>query len=475
MARWDRRGVAAAAKARDRAVTTQVRDAVAPFSPYWRVRLRELGRSAEGIDTVAALATLPAAGERDLCPDGESSGAARLVLQADEKGYALHADGPAVRKALGRRLVLPGSYRALVENDTRPTSFVAAGLSVEFPLASTRSDLDLVARAGARAFDVLGLTSSDVLVSALPHAPSAESQALALAALARRVPHLAAGEDPAGVQRALSLLTPTVLAVASAGAAALLGALTDAVPSLRTLLLVGAPTPAERVAATEALVALGAAGASVLAVHAPSGARVLWAQCREGAGSAQGSGFHTYPDLDVVQTVDPETGEPPADPASGGELVLTQLGFRGSALLRWRTGDVLPTAVSVDVCPHCRRTVPRVATTLARAALVPSLRLRGNAGVGVDLRAVAGALEGLVGVDDWRLLLRRAPRTGHDQLVVHVRNAGGDAGALAVDVARDVLAVSGVAPTQVVVAGTGLLPATTAGGPSRRSADERTP
>ena len=56
---------------------------------------------------------------------------------------------------------------------------------------------------------------------------------------------------------------------------------------------------------------------------------------------------------------------------------------------------------------------------------------------------------------------------------MHVRSAGEDASALAVEVARDVLSVSGVVPTQVVVDETGLLPAIIAGGPSRRIADER--
>ena len=83
---------------------------------------------------------------------------------------------------------------------------------------------------------------------------------------------------------------------------------------LQTLLLVGAPTDAERAAAQDA----AGAEVTVRSVHAPAGARLLWAECRE-AGAA--GGLHTYPDLDLVQLVDPESGD---NTTEGGEVVLTQ-------------------------------------------------------------------------------------------------------------------------------------------------------
>lgn len=173
MSSWDRRTAKQLDAQRDAAVRTQVVDAVAPFSPFWRARLKVLGRTATEVGSTAGLEALPAVGERDVCPDGDPAGAAGLVLQAGESGYALHAAGPALRRALFRRLAVPGSYRALVEADTRPTSYVWAGQALRFPVASTRSDLDLVARAGARLWQVLGLSRADIVVSALPTEPTA--------------------------------------------------------------------------------------------------------------------------------------------------------------------------------------------------------------------------------------------------------------------------------------------------------------
>ena len=448
MAAWDRRTPQQQAKLRDTAVRTQVVDAVAPFSPWWKARLKTLGRKAASVGSVSGLAGLPAVGERDVCPDGDPRGMAALVLQGSESGFALHAEGPVLRRALVSRIARPSAYRSIVEADTRPTSFAWAGLGIRYPVASTRSDLDLVARAGARLWQVLGLTRSDVVVSALPTVPTAATRGLELSALGAGSPLLAPGEDADAVADALRLVPATALAVATAGAAQLIDDLDEAgapLASLRTVLLVGGAYDDERAAVVDALARVGVPGCAVLAVHVPEGHRLLWGECRESAGR---TGLHTYPDLEVVQVVDPETGEQASAP--GGELVVTQLGFRGSALLRWRTGD-LAEAVTEGACPSCGRTVPRV-TGLRPAVLVPALDLRGGAR-SVDLRGVTAALVGRADLSDWRVVIGRSARDDADELLVHVVPAADqDPAEVAVAVARDVRAAAGLLPTQVVVA-----------------------
>jgi hypothetical protein len=451
-ASWDRRPPAQLRKTREAAVRAQVVDAVGPFSPFWRGRLKALGRTTSSVASLSGLAALPAAGERDLCPDGDPAGAAGLVLQTGESGYALHAEGPTLRKALSRRLVAPGSYRAIVEQDTRPTSYVWAGLGLRFPLASTRGDLDVVARAGARLWQVLGLTRADVVVSAFPTLPTAQTQALQLGALGAGSPLLAPGPRTDAVAGALALVPATVLVVPALGGADLVETLVAAQASMSTLttvLVAGAPDEDEREDLRAALDEAGLTKAVVLAVHVPDGHRLMWGECRSSAGS---TGLHTYPDLEVVDLVDPETGE---QGSGAGELVVTQLGLRGSALLRWRTGDLA--SVTDSACPSCGRTVPRV-LGLRRGALVPELALRTGAKP-VDLRAVASAAGGRPDVRDWRVVLGRSARDDADELLVHVLpSAGADAAQVAVGVARDVRVACGLLPTQVVVAEDGGLP-----------------
>jgi phenylacetate-coenzyme A ligase PaaK-like adenylate-forming protein len=438
---WDKRSTAQQAKAQQAALQAQLVDAVGPFSPFWRERFKVLGTTAA--QAAADLTKVAPVGERDVCPDGDPRGAAALVLQAGESGWALHAEGPRLRKALAARVARPSSYQSTVEADTRPTSFVFAGLGVRYPVASTRHDLDVVARAGARLWQVLGLTRDDVLVAAMAPEASATYQGLSLAALGAGSPALFPGDDPDEVATALQLVPATVLALHTDTAEETLDDLDEAgaaLSTVRTVLLVGAPSEAERAAVREALTRVGISP-RLLAVHVPEGHRLLWGEC------AEGSGLHTYPDLEVVQLVDAETGET-NDGQGPDEVVVTQLGMRGSALLRWRTGD-LADALETTAC-RCGRTVPRLAG-VRRHALVPLLALR-TGHKGVDLRGLAAALDGRADLADWRIVVGPSPRDEHDEVVVHVvPQQGQDQADVAVAVARDVRVAAGLLPTQVVV------------------------
>ncbi|HEX8002128.1 MAG TPA: hypothetical protein VF519_05485 [Mycobacteriales bacterium] len=437
MPAWDRRTPQQQAKVRDAALQRQLRDRVAPFSPFWRERFGALRVPATSITTAADLTKLPAVGERDVCPTGDPRDAARLVLHADEAGFAMHAFGPDLRKALVRRASGAERYRRQVEAEVRPTTYHFGGRAMRFPIASTRDDLEVVARAGNRAWQVLGLTNADVLVSAVPPAASLDHLFLTYAALGAGAPALFPGSGPDAVDDALRLVAATVLAVRPSEALDVLNGVDTT--SVRTVLLVGAADPALREE-----VAAAAPDATVLGLWGPDEHRVMWAQCRESAGSP--AGWHTYPDIDHVELVDPETGEPATE---GGELVLTQLGLAGSALLRWRTGDVVDAPIATDACPACGRTVPRVPAEVRSSALHVETSLR-EGPVTLDLRAVTGALAGRPDLADWMVELAPSGRDGASELFVYVAPTGDETDA-AVGAYRDVRAAAGVRPSQVVV------------------------
>ena len=425
----------------DELVRAQVR-AVAAGSAYWRERFASVGKNAASFSGAAALEALPAVGERDVSPNGDAAAMASLVMHGGERQFALHSSGPQVRRAIRLRLTRRAAYRHVVDSETKPTSYAWTGLGFRYPLAYTRGDLDVVARAGARLWRVLGLSGDDALLSAVPVASTVEHVALSHAALAAGAPALFPGDDPDALAAASRLAPPTVLAAPAAAAADVVLRLADAggLGRLTTLLLVGAPSDEERAEARAAL-AEAARDATVLAVHAPSGSRLLWAECRESGGGA----LHTYPDLDLVQLVDPETGE--AVPSVGsGELVVTQLGQRGSALLRWRTGDLV-TSIDSSRCAGCGRRVPRVTGTRAGALVVGA-----DTGRSIDLRVVTGALSGRADIADWRVSIGGRTRDGRGQIVVHLVPSGDDPGEAAVGAAADIRAVAGMLPSQLVIA-----------------------
>jgi phenylacetate-coenzyme A ligase PaaK-like adenylate-forming protein len=444
---WDRHSERSVVSLQNELLREQIRDSIAPFSPLWRRRFAELDRKPASIKTLADLASLPAMGERDVSPSGDPVGMSALVLQANEAGYTLHASGPEVRRALRLRVTRRDAYRRIIDGDTRSTSYVFSGLGFRYPLASTRRDLDAIARAGARLWAVLGLTRNDVLVSAVPTGATTEHVALEYAAIAAGAPALFPGDDPASLAAAVRLAPPTVLALPSGSAAQVLAGLSE-LASVKTLLLVGAPTDHERIAAAHGLFrAGGPSDAVILAVHAPAGARVLWGECLQSGGS---TGLHTYPDLDVVQVIDADTGDATA---AAGELVLTQLGLRGSALMRWRTGDVV-SSVTTTNCPSCGRSVPRVEGT-RRGALVT----RFESGRALDLRSIAGVMSGRPDIADWRLVVGRRNRDGVMAAVVHFAAINTEDPAIVIGVASDIRTVTGALPTQLVAADGGELAA----------------
>ncbi len=435
---WHSHTESSLAQLQDSLVRSQVRDSVAPFSPLWRRRFSELNRKAASIRTVADLETVPAMGERDVSPTGDPAGMSSLVLQAGEAGYALHAPGPDLRRAIRLRATRNDDYGRVVDADTRATSYVFSGAGFTYPIASTRADLDVITRAGARLWELLGLTANDVLISAIEPAATTEHVALQYAAMGVGAPALFPGAAPADLAGAVRLAPPSVLALPSAWAPQLLDGITD-LASVHTALLMGAPSDAERLAAAHALHRAGAASdVAILAVHAPAGARLLWGECRASGGT---TGLHTYPDLEVVQVVDPDTGD---HTTGAGELVITQLGLRGSALLRWRTADVI-TAIATGPCPSCRRMVPRV-EGLRRKALVSDI-----GGHPVDLRTISSALAGRTDVDDWRIVVGHRRRDGASRVTVHLLDDGTDESAAVIGAATEIRTVAGTLPTQIVL------------------------
>src|SRR3954454_2293247 len=439
---WDRRSDGGLRKLQDELVRAQAR-AVSSGSAYWKQRFATVGRPASSITGAAALESLPAVGERDVSANGDPAAMAALVLHGGERQFALHTSGPQLRRAIRLRAFRSSAYRRVVDSETKPTTYAWSGLSFRYPLAYTRGDLDVVARAGARMWSVLGLTEDDALISALPVAATVEHTALQYAALAAGAPALFPGAAVESVVAAARLATPTVVAVAAQAAPDLVAALADAgaLGRLTTLMLVGAPSDEERAAAAQSL-ADASVTSTVLAVHAPSGARLLWAECRQSTGA---TGLHSYPDLDLVQVVDAETGEPATGDA--GELVVTSLGMRGSALMRWRTGDLV-SRIDAASCPSCGRTVPRVLGTRRAALVVPT-----DTGRALDLRAVAGALSGRADLQDWRVVVGGRDRDGRGQVVVHLAPAGSveEPGEVAVGAAADIRSLAGMLPSQLVV------------------------
>lgn len=389
----------------------------ASAAPLWARRMSADGIEPRELTSLEDLGRLPAVREADLLADGP--GAPGAVIQPTEDQVKAHGGTDLVSRVVGgiRREGAAGKRRVILQ-EYQPVDLRRAGVDGRVVLASSRSDLDRSNRVGARAARLLGLDDQDVLLGAVPSGPTlaaARAVHLAQGASITALHARGHGDGLTEVVAAARLLAPTVLLVPVDDAVALgrlLAEARTALPRLRRVIVDGPPPDeALRREIVEAFAPISAR-ADVRALWGPPLGRTMWAECDAGH-----HGLHTSPDLEVLEVVDPVTGEATEQ---DGDLTLTSLGWHGTALLRLRTGTWVD-PLHTDACPGCGRTVPRLVGELGPEAW--QLPVRGDDGYPryVDLRGVPAVLASLPGVEHWRAELRgptdRVPR---DRLVVEV-------------------------------------------------------
>ena len=130
--------------------------------------------------------------------------------------------------------------------------------------------------------------------------------------------------------------------------------------------------------------------------------KYAWGDC----GEEESCGYHTYPDMDIIEVVDPETGSVLGE-GETGELVVTNLDARGSVVLRYRTGDILAGGYTAEPCPCCGRTMPRISSVISRRAVAKEFALSKIKGNLVNLNTFSALLNDNVDVLEWQVEIRK--------------------------------------------------------------------
>lgn len=351
---------------------------------------------------------VPTLREIDVRGAGGPGGPALVLRPREDDLKAVASPATLWRLATSVLRAGPTGKRRAILVDYKPVHLHRGGRDRGLTIAYSRSDLDRLHLTGARAAAVLGIDASDYLVSAVPSSDRLRFWGLRHLALATSMlaAHPRTGPGSIGaIMDSFERLPVTAVAVLPREAADLAGELAAAgtdVSRVRTVMCVGPPPREESRAAI--LDAWRAAGASpslrVLALWGPSAGRALWAECSDQDG---GTGLHTYPDLDLVEVVDP-AGRPAG---AAGDLTYTSLGWNGTALVRYQTGAYVAEGPTSDPCPVCGRTVPRIVGAVRDGAWEPRLTTPGGRFT-IDLRGAARVLATARGVDAWLIRLRRS-------------------------------------------------------------------
>ena len=424
---WDRRSPEEYRERQLARLREFLRYQILPFSPYYR---RVLGEKFDpgSIRSMDDLARLPFTSKEVVAPTAEEPQRAReIVLQPTpaliRKHWPLtrklellwskwrHGE-EAVREKLGREY-RPVSVFFTTGRTALPTAFVLSKL-----------DLQLLEEVGRRIIEVAQIDrGDDKIVSLFPYAP-----------------HLAFWQVYyAGVGGGVFTL--------NTGGGKVLGtdAILQAIQKIRPAFLVGIPgyiyhvlreahaksmelsfikglalggdqvTPGYRARVKELLETMGARQPRVQSVLGFTESRKCWTEC---PGEAE-SGFHTYPDMDLVELVDPESGKPVGE-GETGELVYTSLTGRGSCILRYRTGDLILGGMTFKPCPFCGRTVPRLASQLERVSNTKNFQLSKVKGTLVNLSVIKEEMDNDSRVEEWQLVIKKRNDDPFDVDEIHL-------------------------------------------------------
>ena len=403
-----------------------LRTVVIPFSPRYRELFREQNLDAEKFHTLDDLQRLPFTKKSDLLPTPENPQRFKeFILSPDPKILARQP------KTI-LRAILHGRKKVAAElsAEFRPVSmFFTTGRATE-PLAFllTKHDLDNLASASRRLMEVCGAQPEYRMLNAFPFAPHLAFWFTHQAGISAGVLTVSTGGGKVlgteGNLRLIKKLKPDVIAGVPTFIYHLLQQAIEQnvrCENLKTIAVGGEKTSEGlRRKLRDLAGELGARNVNVLSIYGFTEGKLAWAECPFPHDQESG-GYHMYPDLGIVEIVDPKTGRtvPSGQP---GEIVFTPLDARGTVVLRYRTGDYIDGGLTYEPCPHCGRTMPRLVGKISRASEIREMHLDKLKGTLVDFNQLEHVLDDAPHIGAWQLELRKAGDDPFalDELVLHV-------------------------------------------------------
>jgi len=392
-----------------------LREQILPFHPHYGELFAEHGIEVDSLRSYADLAQIPLSSKADVAPDHDDpQRPKKFVLQPTPE--TLRASLP-----LGRKLsLLWTKTRHGVEEVQRRVGLEYRPVQAYFTTGRTalptsfflsKYDLDLLERVGGRIADVNEVDPrADRIVSLFPYAPHLafwQVQAVGLSSgtfMLQTGGGKAMGSD--GILRVIDKVRPSFVCGIPGYTYHLIRKAVETgcdLSFVKTLFLGGdRVTDDYRRKLCDLLRQGGSSDPKVVSILGFTEAKKCWSECTGGPEH----GFHTYPDLDLFEMVDPDTGLPVPD-GTTGEMVYTPLDGRGSLILRYRTGDIVEGGMVRERCPGCGRMVPRFSSNLSRRSNLTDFSLTKIKGTLVNLNVMSDLLTGDSRIDEWQLVIQK--------------------------------------------------------------------
>lgn len=198
------------------------------------------------------------------------------------------------------------------------------------------------------------------------------------------------------------------------------------------------------------LSAMGAKDVSVFGTYGFTEARCAWVECPTHPDVS--SGYHLYPDKEIFEVIDPNTGELKKE-GEDGELVYSSLDSRGSVVIRYRTGDFVKGGITYEPCPYCRLTVPRISSDITRLSDIRDLKLSKIKGTLVNLNNFVTILSDFDQITEWQIEIKKKDNDPYevDELIIYVSvKEKVSKEQLAEDIKRNILLSTELTPNEII-------------------------
>ena len=408
-----------------------LRTVVLPFSAYYREQFRQLGIDGDSIHTLDDLQRLPFTTKADLLNTATHSQKAReFVVIPDEQVLAR-------RPSTVLRALLRGRDRVKkdFESEFRPIflTFTTGRSAEPTPFLYTQHDLENLITAGRRMVEVCTTRADDRLLNILPFAPHLAFWLTHYAGTTAGVMMLSSGGGKVmgteGNIRLIRSFKPNVLIGIPTFVYHLMHQAAEEgvhCENLTGIVLAGEKvSDGLRQKLRDLALELGASDVHILATYGFTEAKQAWPECPS-PHDQPSSGYHLYPDLGVMEVIDPQTNRavPTGEP---GELVFTPLDARGTVVLRYRTGDYIDGGLVYEPCPHCGRSLPRLVGNISRRSEVREMNLDKIKGTLVDFNELDRVLDDAKDIGSWQVELRKIndDPLELDEVILHVQKING--------------------------------------------------
>jgi phenylacetate-coenzyme A ligase PaaK-like adenylate-forming protein len=381
-----------------------------PFSPHYRKLFDRNGIDPRKIKRVEDLQHIPFTSKEDLI----------AALAQDPLDFVLQPDEEAIKKfssplelarlAFEKATRGPDYMRETLEREYKPIFLTATTGTTKTPISFlyTARDIKRLKLYGRRMATLLGCVSKDRAVNLFPYAPHLAFWQVAFTGFASDLFIFSTGggrviSTDLSVQTLLKIKPNLLIGTADFVYHVLKAAKEKKceLSFIKTVVLGASRVPKGfKTKLIELMRSMNSPDVRVIGTYGFTEARGAWTECPVGGGES--SGYHFYPDKEIFEVVDPVTGKVLGEGADG-EIVYTTISGRGSCVFRYRTGDIVKGGITYEPCPHCGRTLPRLASDISRAYNVKNLQLSKIKGTLVDLNHLEYLLDDEKTIDQWQI------------------------------------------------------------------------